>query len=76
MAKVLDAFTEKWQTAQSKMNLDFIEGQNNMLQQEFDKQREWEEKILIEEREIVKAEREESNELFKLLINAIKDSSK
>lgn len=58
------------------MNLDFIEGQNNMLQQEFDKQREWEEKILIEEREIVKAEREESNELFKLLINAIKDSSK
>lgn len=74
MAKVLDAFTDKWQTVQTQMNLDFIEGQNNMLQQEFEKQRAWEQQILIEEREIAKSEREESKELLKMLIGAIKDS--
>lgn len=76
MAKVLDAFTDKWQVAQSQMNLDFIEGQNTMLKQEFKKQRVWEQQILLEAREIAKAEREESNELFKMLIGAIKDSTK
>jgi len=76
LAKVLDAFTDKWQVAQSQMNLDFIEGQNTMLKQEFKKQRVWEQQILLEEREIAKAEREESNELFKMLIGAIKDSTK
>ncbi|KAL5246427.1 hypothetical protein ACI65C_013835 [Semiaphis heraclei] len=76
LAKVLDAFTDKWQVAQSQMNLDFIEGQNTMLQKEFEKQRAWEQQILLEEREIAKSEREESNELFKMLIGAIKDSTK
>jgi len=76
LAKVLDAFTDKWQVAQSQMNLDFIEGQNTTLKQEFEKQRAWEQQILLEEREIAKAEREESNELFKMLIGAIKDSTK
>lgn len=76
MAKVLDAFTDEWQVVQSQMNLDFIEGQNIMLQQEFEKQRAWEQQILLEEREIAKSEREESKELFKMLIGAIKDSTK
>jgi len=58
------------------MNLDFIEGQNTMLQQEFEKQRAREQQILLEEREIAKSEREESKELFKMLIGAIKDSAK
>lgn len=76
LAKVLDTFTDKWQVTQSKMNLDFLESQNTMLQQEFVKQRAWEQQILQEEREIAKSEREESKELFKMLIGAIKDSTK
>lgn len=76
MAKVLDTFTDKWQVTQSQMNKDFLEKQKSMLEQEFEKQRIWEQEILLQEREIAKSEREESNELLKMLIGAIKDSAK
>lgn len=76
MPKVLDTFTDKWQVTQSQMNKDFLERQKSMLEQEFEKQRIWEQEILLQEREIAKSEREESNELLKMLIGAIKDSTK
>lgn len=72
----IGTFTDKWQVTQSQMNKDFLDSQKNMLEQEFEKQRTWEQHILLEEREIAKSEREESNELFKMLIGAIKDSTK
>lgn len=76
MAKVLDTFTNKWQVTQSQLNKDFLENQKTTLEQEFEKQRTWEQQILLQECEISKSEREESKELFKMLISAIEDSSK
>lgn len=58
------------------MNKDFLDSQKSMLEEEFEKQRTWEAQVLLEEREIAKSEREESSKLFKMLIGAIKDSSK
>lgn len=76
LSKVLNTFTEKWQNTQNQINKDFLTSQKSMFEEEFQKQREWEEKMLAQELAISQEEREESKELFKALINAINGSSK
>lgn len=62
------------QTTQNEINKEFLASQKSTFEEEFRKQREWEEHLLAQEHAIQKSEREENKELFKALINAINDS--